>query len=45
MSLVQELDHGTKFVASETMVTLMVDGHSVQVRREKVEKGRVKHGE
>ncbi len=31
MSLIQELDHGTKFVASETMVTLTVDGHSVTV--------------
>ena len=31
MSLVQELDHGTKYVASETMVTLTVDGHSVTV--------------
>ena len=29
MSLIQELDHGTKFVASETMVTLTVDGHPV----------------
>jgi formate dehydrogenase major subunit len=31
MSLIQELDHGTKFVASETMVTLTVDGHPVTV--------------
>ena len=31
MSLIQELDHGTKFVASETLVTLTVDGHSVTV--------------
>src|SRR6202158_4130702 len=31
MSLVQELDHGTKFVSSETMVTLTVDGHAVTV--------------
>ena len=31
MSLIQELDHGTKFIASETMVTLPVDGHTVSV--------------
>jgi formate dehydrogenase major subunit len=31
MSLVQELDHGTKFVASETMVTLTIDGHPISV--------------
>jgi formate dehydrogenase major subunit len=31
MSLIQELDHGTKFVPSETMVTLTVDGHAVTV--------------
>jgi formate dehydrogenase major subunit len=31
MSLIQELDHGTKFVASATMVTLTVDGHTVTV--------------
>ncbi len=31
MSLIQELDHGTKYVASETMVTLTVDGHTVTV--------------
>jgi len=31
MSLIQELDHGTKSVASGTMVTLTVDGHSVTV--------------
>ena len=31
MSLIQELDHGTKFIASETMVTLTVDGHTVSV--------------
>src|SRR5260370_28867176 len=31
MSLVQELDYGTKFVAAETMVTLTVDGHEVTV--------------
>jgi formate dehydrogenase major subunit len=31
MSLIQELDHGTKYVVSETMVTLTVDGHSVTV--------------
>jgi len=31
MSLIQELDHGTKFVPSETMVTLTVDGHTVTV--------------
>jgi formate dehydrogenase major subunit len=31
MSLIQELDHGTKCVASETMVTLTVDGHAVTV--------------
>src|SRR5271156_1013952 len=31
MSLIQELDHGTKPVLSATMVTLTVDGHSVTV--------------
>ncbi len=31
MSLIQELDHGTKYVPSETMVTLTVDGHAVTV--------------
>jgi len=31
MSLIQELDHGTKPVSSETMVTLTVDGHAVTV--------------
>jgi formate dehydrogenase major subunit len=31
MSLVQEIDHGTKEVRSQTMVTLTVDGHSVTV--------------
>jgi formate dehydrogenase major subunit len=31
MSLVQEIDHGTKEARSQTMVTLTVDGHSVTV--------------
>src|SRR5262249_31680378 len=31
MSLIQELDHGTKPVVSTSMVTLTVDGHEVSV--------------